>query len=374
MNVLFLIRRFDFGGAENYARELANSLAEGGDKVFLFSKNGRQRRLLSPHVLFRPANFTKRLLLFSLVRLFIFVKWHKIDVIHAHQPSAILTACWLGKLARLPVVVTVHSTTALELTSDLTRNTPARIIYISRHTMERSDWYPSLRPRCRYIPNGIKPREWQAHGDEQRLVYCSRIDKSHARLLQLLIEEVVPRLKVKFPSLKLEIVGDGDLFRQVEMWAKKTNSLLGAETIVPTGFQERFVTQGSLVIGVGRVALEALSAEIPVLSVNSRRCGPRISPANYALFSENNFVDVTAQPPTVGSLLESIESILANYHAAQSESRLLREKVHVELTLANMSEKIRLEYLEAARELQSQAARRRLTEARPAAVHLAENI
>ncbi|MBN1561196.1 glycosyltransferase family 4 protein [candidate division KSB1 bacterium] len=352
MNVAIFITRFDFGGAENSTRELANILAENGNEVYVFSKKGRQQRLLSPHVRFRAVNFSKWLLPFSLLYLYVQLTKHKVELIHAHQPSAIRAGSLLGKLSGIPVIVTIHSTTALEL-SAFTRKTPARIIYVSRHTMERSQWFATLRPKCRYIPNGVTPSDYQASGESGPLVYCSRMDRSHANLLMLLINEVMPQLKLRIPNLTLRMVGDGDWFRQIENWAQRANNLLGAGTVLLDGFRERFLTNGFLVIGVGRVALEALSAGIPVLAVNAHRCGPRISSENYEILSRNNFVDVAAQKPSADLLIESIMEIYRNYQRIIADSQSLRERVNADFCLANIADKIQREYREVISEVKT---------------------
>lgn len=347
MNISIFIRRFDFGGAENYTRELANLLAHNGNEVFVFSQKGRQQKLLSPNVKFRAVNFSKWLLPFNLIYLFILLKKHKIEIIHAHQPSAIRTGCLLGMLSGVPVVVTIHSRTPLDLCSEFTRITPARIIYISRHTMEQSDWFSSLWPKCRYIPNGVIPSEYRAPKKSGRLLYCSRMDKSHAGLLKLLINEVMPQLKSRIPNLTLEIVGDGVWFKQIEKWAQNINNLLGADTILLDGFREQFVTDGSIVIGVGRVALEALSCGIPVLAVNAFRCGPRISSTNYDILSRNNFVDVAAKKPDADSIIELLTEMFVDYQRIVDDSLSLRERVIADFRLSNIVDKIQQEYREA---------------------------
>jgi len=321
-----------------------------GNKVLIVSEKGRQRQLLAPEVRYRWAFLSKWLLPINLIYLLVLAKQFKAEVIHAHQSSAILTGAMLCKMLGIPLVVTVHATTGLELRSQFTRETPSRIIYVNRHTMERSAWYASLQPKCRFIPNGIQTQDNLVEGKGRRLVYCSRLDKTHGRLLKLLINEVMPSLKAQFPNLVFEIVGDGSMVRQIETWAEKANNLLGLGSIVLTGYKEKFIAgtyKGCLVIGVGRVALEALSWGAPVLAVNGQRLGPRISSANYETLRQTNFVDVTAQKPSTASLVESISEVYGHYNAAVEESHLLQERVRHDFALSTMVEKIMQVYAEA---------------------------
>ncbi len=350
MNIMILIRRFDFGGAENYVRELANALCENGHSVFVLSTGGRQRPLLSPRVTFISIRFSKILLPFNLVSLFFLTGKYHIDVIHANQRSAILAGSLLARLAGIPLVVTIHSTTPLELRSGMTRRAPARIIYINRHTMERSRWYSTLEYKCRFIPNGIQIQAYSPPPEEKRVLYCSRIDTPHAGLLRILIEHVIPSLKAKFSDITLEIIGDGPMSKEVGHSAEAVNRLLGAGTVILRGFRERFVTEGFLVLGVGRVALEALGCGIPVISVNECRCGSRVSRDTFMTLQNTNFVDVTAQKPDAKRLIDEITEILVHYPSALADSRYLRKKVSAELSLPAMVQKIEQVYREAIRE------------------------
>lgn len=347
MNILILIRRFDFGGSENHVRELANELAEQGQSVFVVGKSGRQRKLLGPRVKFYSALLSKWILPINLFYLIVLAKRHRIDVIHAHQPSAILAGSILGRLLGIPVIATVHTTTGAELRTEFVRKTPSRIIYVSRHSMERSDWYSSLQPKCRYIPNGIVPHQYLSKGGAPRLVYCSRLDKNHGSLLNLLVEEVLPILKVAFPQLVIEVVGDGCMHASVETWAKKTNEVLGDGTMVVSGFKEFFSANsndGFVVVGVGRVALEALSFGIPVLAINNKRHGPLVSTANYSVLSKTNFVDVTAPKPTKLMLVDAITDVLRNYRDVVADSHKLWERVNVDFSIHTLAEQIQVEY------------------------------
>ncbi len=344
MTIAIFIRRFDFGGAENYTRELANALAQNGHNVFVFAPQGRQRRLLSPNVKFRALFFTKWLLPFNVIYLLVQLKALNVEIIHAQQPSAIRVGSVISAITGIPLIVTIHSTTPLELASEFTRNTPARIIYVSRFTMERSDWFSTLRPKCRYIPNGIIPRDDAKPKENGRLVYCSRIDKSHANLLKLLINDVMPQLKLKIPNITLEIIGDGDWFRRVATWVQSVNNSLGATTIQLNGFSDQFLSNGALVIGVGRVALEALSSGIPVLAVNATRCGPRISSANYDTLSRNNFVDVTAPKPNAETIIGLIVEAFTNYQNIIADSQCVRERANIDFCLSTIVDQIQNEY------------------------------
>ena len=213
--------------------------------------------------------------------------------------------------------------------------------------MEHSDWYERIKARCRYIPNGILLSQAVPAGESKRLVYCSRIDRSHAGFLQLLIRKVMPPLRNIFPGMQLEIIGEGPMADHVTKWVEQINLELGEGTVVMSGFRERCMAGGFLVLGVGRVALEALNRGIPVLSVNRERCGPLISSSNYAILSQTNFVDVTAPAATAELLVRSISAVRGQYPAIIADTRKIREKVQTEFAVPRITNLIVRQYREA---------------------------
>jgi len=352
MRILILIRRFDFGGSENHVRDLANGLAERGHCVVVMGGRGRQGMLLHPGVRFYGVNLSKLFLPFSLLYVGLFCRLHGFDVIHAHQPSAIRIACILGKLACVPVIATIHSTTGKELKSGFTRKTPKRLVYVSRQIMECSDRHYNLNGKCRFIPNGVRLSPILMPGRRRRIVYCSRLDKIHGILLKLLIESILPRLKNVYADLEFEIIGDGIKIREIEALASKINDSLGEGAVIVSGYKESLcsLAEGGVVIGVGRVAMEALSMGVPVIAVNSLRQGPLVSSENYEHLRQTNFVDINAFPPTEESLFDLISQVLVDYDAVFNRSINLRDNVNTDFSMNAVLERTLFEYREVIRE------------------------
>ena len=73
MNILIVVKRFDYGGSQNHACDLANSLSERNHNVYLVGTRGRQEERLSPKVNYRRLNFDKFFILYNIILPFSFI-------------------------------------------------------------------------------------------------------------------------------------------------------------------------------------------------------------------------------------------------------------------------------------------------------------
>lgn len=116
------------------------------------------------------------------------------------------------------------------------------------------------------------------------ILYCSRITRHKARICMLLIK-ACRDLKLKdIPNLHVIIVGNGSQLKDIKNMAASIHSSCKEEFIHFTGEQQNvkdYYALADYVVGTGRVALEAMACERPVIS-----CG------NLGYFGEvnsNNF-------------------------------------------------------------------------------------
>ncbi|MDD4639183.1 MAG: glycosyltransferase, partial [Bacteroidales bacterium] len=108
MRILLLVKNFDYGGAENHVRDLANELVRSGHQVWLMSGKGRQSGKLDKRVTQLDGRFYEWNFILLLIKLFLLVRRESIEVIHAHQRLPILMAALTGNLCNVPTVATVH--------------------------------------------------------------------------------------------------------------------------------------------------------------------------------------------------------------------------------------------------------------------------
>jgi glycosyltransferase involved in cell wall biosynthesis len=347
MRVLQLVKNFDFGGAENHVRELANSLDELGHNVYVFAKKGRQVNLLNKGVRFISLRFKDTLMPLQVVFICYFSLRNGIQVIHAHQRLPILMACIVGKITGIPVIVTVHGRTRYELRTWISRKYPEKIIFVSRYIFEASARFVEIRHKSVIIPNCVSVSDNKSERLPYSISYISRIDKKHSAVILLMIQKVISRLVSKFPMITFRIIGEGDFLPEIREEAMRLNSRLNREACVVCGFipeVKEIIQQSELVMGVGRVALEAMACGVPVLSINQKRMGTLISAENYSFYKNNNFVAVGNTPPDEKSLIDVLNSFFTDLKYWQKESLILQEYVNEDFNRLKISAAIVMLY------------------------------
>ena len=136
MRILYLIRDFNFGGAENHVSDLANSMQSAGHEIFILSRGGNQEGRLTGPVHFSVMKMSGWLMPFQLLILTRFLKRNKIEIIHAHKRYGILIGSIAGKLCGIPVVATIHGRPRHDLRSVFARKLTDRFIFVSKRTMD----------------------------------------------------------------------------------------------------------------------------------------------------------------------------------------------------------------------------------------------
>jgi len=102
MKIMYVLNSSQPGGMEYHVRDLANGMVSKGHEVYVWSPNGPLVPKFVNHSA-RKIKFDIDLgYIFSLFR---FLKKHKIDIIHAHEPKSATNAMLSGFLARTKVRV-----------------------------------------------------------------------------------------------------------------------------------------------------------------------------------------------------------------------------------------------------------------------------
>ncbi len=343
MVILFVIKRFDFGGAENYTADLANTLSDKGHSIIIIARNGKQIAKLKPNIRFIAVSRIQRSLPFQVQLIADTVKKYRVDVVHAHQRFAIQAASLAGKISNIPVVATIHGRTKFDLKSKFARKHLSRLIFISKQVLDKTKYHDQIAHKSVVIPNGHHFLHIERQPQPQQILYASRIDKSHFELLKLLVTHVLPMLYEAFPTVVLRIAGDGKYQEKLIKLCRDTNLKIEKDVCVLTGYNKSInqaIATSSVVLGVGRVALEAAGMGAPLLIVNKKHMGQMLNLDYYQKVKKNNFVAVDAEAPTAEALFDQIHKALANDVYYENQAREIQKLVKEEFGLNQLSEAI----------------------------------
>ncbi|MGB4204401.1 MAG: glycosyltransferase [Bacteroidales bacterium] len=322
MKILLFIKRLDYGGAENHVLELANELVAQGQDVVLLAKNGRKAQQLSEAIdLVHRVHFSE-LLLIQIVQLVWLIRTKRIELIHAHQRMPILAASIVGYLMNIPVVATIHGRPRYDLRSWFSRRLPSLFIFVSYTVLTISRHYSQIRDRSVFIPNCISVSDKKLDFIPFSFAYVSRIDASHAHVISLILD-IIPDLLKKYADLQFFVYGDGPYLDSIRKKAVKMNRDYSRELVKICGFKHDLQSVKEfpeLVLGVGRVAIEAGMKSCPVISVNKKRMGEIITPENYLRYKMDNFVNTSGLPPDTVSLFNAIDDFFTKREVYNEQS------------------------------------------------------
>lgn len=340
MRILHTIKNFDFGGAENHVRELANELINQGNEVYLLTvSGGRQLGLLNRDIKLYKACLLCNSLLFNVIKLICIVKKHHIEVIHAHQRLPILSSSIAGYLLGVPVIVTIHGRTKYDLRKTITRKIPSAFIFVSQAILKRSRYNYQLAVRSVVIPNGISQVSQNSSFIKYGIGYVCRTNSRHAHIIYLLME-VLSLLLRDFNTLSLYIYGEGKELVRIRKKADAINEKIGRKIISINGFVKNIGDIGALpelVLGVGRVAIEAAARGCSVISANSNRTGELITTENYPFYRENNYVNINGIAPTSGSLYDLISQFFRDRDTNRKKSLELTGLINNDHNIKNIA-------------------------------------
>jgi glycosyltransferase involved in cell wall biosynthesis len=257
------------------------------------------------------------------------------DLIHANLYPVGLPAWLAGRLHRIPVVITVHS-------SEFRKKTLTRWqLWGARFAMERADVVMpvsedlqrameayGIRAPYRIVPNALDidlftPKAAVERGAQRRILFIGALESTHKKGVGYLFQ-ALRRVSDRRQDWHLDLIGDGPTRPYYEHLAQELGI---AEDVTFHGIQPKsevvrylhrcdFLVSSSLYETFGVVLIEAMAAGRPVIAT---QCG---GPEEIV----NDAVGVLVPPKDVAALAEAIDDMLD--HAREYDPAQLSAYAH----------------------------------------------
>jgi len=114
----------------------------------------------------------------------------------------------------------------------------------------------------------------------------------NAALASRMLVEIAHELHLRIPGIQILIVGDGNIFAELNEKAKNVNATTGTNTVTMTGRRtdvNAILAVCSLFVGVSRAALEALATSRPVILAGNEGCLGLFTPDKETAAAGSNF-------------------------------------------------------------------------------------
>jgi len=370
MRILHVLSAEFFAGSVAYAVSLAEAHRAQGHAVWLVADSDElptgATQVKTP---IGDRRYGQRLRNIRLIRQLI--QTESIDVVHAHSRAA----SWVSYIAlrglKVPLVSTVHGRQHLHSSTSLFDIYGDAVIAICGNLREHLITEVKMAPaKIVEIPNGvtfggeepgIRNEELAGAGaaairtdnSALRIAFIGRFNGGKGERAASLLQQVFPELLREFSMLRLALIG-GELEHLPSVGKTALAQLQTAfgERIEVVGFTSDmagWLARTSLVIGAGRVAIEALGAGRTVLALGESSYAGLVTEATFAVAAASNFGDISALQ---GSSAVDFAAVLADartfLRAPQPVVPALRQRVRARYSLSAVAARV-LETYQAAR-------------------------
>ena len=329
--ILMATMRMDIGGAETHILELSKELTRRGYEVTVVSNGGvfvpeltaaGVRHVTIPLHRRSPGPIIRSY--FALRRL---IKRERFDIVHAHARIPSFLCGLLKRRLKFPFVTTAHFTfTTKGLVGKLTNwgeqtiavsedlktylmdnyNVPETQIFTTVNGIDMDRFSPDVSGAAIRTELGI-PK------DAPMVLHVSRLDLGPASVAEQLIDSTRALIETQ-PDLHIVIVGGGDQLERLREKADVVNRALGQVALHMTGPRTDIsacIAASDVFVGVSRAALEAMSAEKPVVLAGHQGYAGIFDEDQLPVSRETNFCYRGLALPTEEALRRDIATCLA---------------------------------------------------------------
>lgn len=278
--ILMALMGLEIGGAETHVVELAKYLSQNGYTVYVVSSGGVYEEELQKYGIrhyYAPLTAKSPLdILKSYRTIKKIVKNERIDIIHAHARIPAFVCSLVNKVTKTPFITTVHGVYSSGFLFRLLTNWGQETICVSEDVKAYvKDIYSIPEERIHLTINGINQdtfskdadysdllEEFDISDNDFKIVFVSRLDEGNCDGAFKLIEKGEDILK-SIPNAKIIIVGDGTEYDTIDRRTSAFNKGHGTKLFHLAGARTdvyKFTAMADVVIGISRVALEAMSS------------------------------------------------------------------------------------------------------------------
>ena len=370
MRILHVLSAEFFAGSVAYAVQLAEAHRTQGHAVWLISdSDALPTGATQIKAAISNRHYGQRLYNIRLIRQLVWAE--HIEVVHAHSRAASWVSYFALRGLKVPLVSTVHGRQHLHSAKPLVNVYGDKVIAICGNL--RAHLVGELKmPDAKIvdIPNGVafgnaelaEIHSSATHllGDNNssvdsalRVAFIGRFNGGKGERAVALLQEVFPTLLRTLPQLRVALIG-GEL-AQLPAAGKTALAHLQAEfgdRIEVVGFTADvpgWLARTSLVIGAGRVAIEALGAGRPVLALGEAGYAGLVTEENFATAAASNFGDISGRLEPAGVDFSALlADAWAFFQAPLPVPGALRQQVRAHYSLATVAARV-LEVYQVAR-------------------------
>jgi len=297
LSIMMVLDSMGTGGTETHVISLAGALTRSGHKVSVVSADGELHRQFeeagcSVHLV-PDWGITVEARLKVRDKLLEVISDEGIQCIHGHQTPSGLQAASVARIKGIPFVFTAHGT---YYPRDQLRMLLAQSKSVISVSEPVAHYIRQLGFQSDVIPNGIDLTQFYPADrspirskigiaeDTGLILYASRLAWGKATACDTMLRAMKDLYRNGWNKLHLVVAGNGPQYGAIKQLADFIHFEIGHTLITLVGQQSQMLDYyhaADIVVGSGRVALEALACEKPVLAMGNHGYFGWVAPDRY---------------------------------------------------------------------------------------------
>ncbi|WP_368195698.1 polysaccharide deacetylase family protein [Aeromonas sp. R2-2] len=326
MNILMALSQLEVTGAEVYATTVGNELTRRGHNVFYVSDT-LTKPTLGPVFKLR---FNKRSILrrfWHVFYLIYLIKKHHIQLVHAHSRASGWSSYVACKLTGTPMITTVHGRQPVHASRKAFHALGLRAVAvcedIAHQIVDNLGVDPAI---VQVLRNGIETDKFQPvpvpvpDNPKPVIAIIGRLSGPKGELCYRLLEEVLD-----LDACRVRIVSGTKVPERFARFAGRAE-FVGYVDDVPA-----LLASCDLVIGAGRVAMEALLCGRPAFAIGEARAIGLVTERNLDEALASNFGDIG--PKDLAIDFAALKAEIASALASKTVPEAIRQRIQDEYGL-----------------------------------------
>lgn len=353
LRIFFTFDAFNVGGTEIHVLSLAKRLIKQGHHITVCAAYGplyKEFRACGCDVHIVPYYSTlsgksARQKVVNQVRRIL--QKSRIDIVHVHQMISGKLVIAAAQKMNIPAVMTVHG--LYYSRSGLTKLASNGVDMIAVSPPLQA-WLQKGNIPSTLIPNGISLSRFrsnlEARGrmrikrgiseDSKVVVYAGRLSIDKAHVCNHVIDAFM-RVRSNIPTAKLVIVGTGSYAPSVKRYAKSASRRYKQSGIMFAGLSRSMrdiYAMADCVVGTGRIALEALACEQPVIAIGAQGYFGKLEPSRlekgwYHFFGDHQRVQTWNDKKLAEDIIHVLHSSELSSTWGKAGRRFVRKRFDV---------------------------------------------
>lgn len=338
MNILMALSQLEVTGAEVYATTVGNELTRRGHNVFYVSDT-LTKPTSGPVFKLR---FNKRSILrrfWHVFYLIYLIKKHHIQLVHAHSRASGWSSYVACKLTGTPMITTVHGRQPVHASRKAFHALGYRAVAVCEDIANQIIDNLGVDPaRVQVLRNGIETDKFQPvpapNNPKPVIAIIGRLSGPKGELCYRLLDEVLD-----LDACRVRVVSGTQVPERFDRFQDRVE-FVGYVDDVPT-----LLAGCDLVIGAGRVAMEALLCGRPAFAIGEAKAIGLVDEHNLDEALASNFGDIGPQDLAID--FAALKAQIAPALASKGVSEPLRQRILSEYGLQGVVTELESVYQDA---------------------------